>query len=59
MIGTKQRMPKWARYPVFLVGLVVILVGSIGAHSIGAAPSTIAGITGGGFALLFLSVAIK
>jgi hypothetical protein len=59
MIGNKQRMPKKARYPLFLIGLAIILLGSIGANSIGAGASSIGAIVLVGFALLILSVAIK
>ncbi len=59
MIGTRQRMPKSARYPLFLLGLVVILVGSIEANSLGAGISALVAIVATGFALLVLSVAIR
>jgi hypothetical protein len=59
MIGNKQRMPKKARYPLFLIGLAIILLGSIGANSTGAGASSIGAIVLVGFALLILSVAIK
>ena len=59
MMGTKDRMPKGARYPLFLIGLAVILLGSIEANSVGAAPATIGAIVLIGFAFLILSVAIR
>ncbi len=59
MIGTRQLMPKRARYPLFLIGLAVILVGSIEAHSLGAGVPALATIIAAGFALLLLSVAIR
>jgi len=52
-------MPKSARYPLFLLGLVVILVGSIEANSLGAVISALVAIVATGFALLVLSVAIR
>ena len=59
MIGTKPRMPKWARYPLFLAGLVVILVGSIALNSQGASASTLAGVALVGMALIVSSVIVK
>jgi hypothetical protein len=52
-------MPKRARYPLFLLGLVVILAGSIFLNYDGAGTSTVAGAAALGFLLLFLSVAIR
>ncbi len=53
------RMPKRARYPVFVVGLAVTLFGGLAAHlgSTGA-PATGA-VVGVGFLLMVLSVAIR
>jgi hypothetical protein len=59
MIGNKQRMPKKARYPLFLIGLAIILLGSIEVNSTGAGASSIGVVVFVGFALLILSVAIK
>jgi len=59
MIGSKDRMPKKARFPLFILGLAIILFGSIGANSTGAGASVIAAIVLVGFAALILSVAIK
>jgi hypothetical protein len=59
MIGTKERMPKGARYPLFLLGLTVVILGSILANSRGAAPLAMGGIVAIGFALLVTSVLIK
>ncbi len=52
-------MPKRARFPVFLLGLAVILLGSIGASAAGAGADAIATIVIVGFALLVLSVAVR
>ena len=52
-------MPKRARYPIFLLGLAIILVGAIAANSSGALPSTLGGIIIAGFAFLVLAVAIR
>ena len=51
-------MPKKARYPLFIVGLAIILIGSIGSNSVGAGAPIIGGFVLVGFALLVLSVAI-
>jgi hypothetical protein len=55
---TKKRMPKGARYPTFLLGLVVLIVGGLIAQMYGM-PVTV-DITIGlvGFILLLLSVVI-
>ena len=52
-------MPKKARYPVFLVGLVIILLGSLTANYYGAGPITLAEIVIPGFVLLMLAVLIR
>ena len=59
MLGNKERMPKRARYPLFIVGLAILLVGSIGANSAGAGASVIGAVALVGFALMVLSVAIR
>jgi uncharacterized membrane protein len=59
MIGSKQLMPKRLRYPIFLLGLVVILGGSIETYAIHAGTPIIAAVVAVGFLLLFLSVAIR
>ena len=52
-------MPKRARYPLFLAGLVIIIIGGIGARAAGAGTDQLAAIVTAGFALLFFSVAIR
>ena len=59
MIGNKQRMPKRARYPLFLLGLGIILVGGIAVNAIQGSPSAIGGVVLAGFAFLLLSVVVK
>ena len=59
MLGSKQLMPKRLRYPLFLVGLVVILVGGLAASSSGASESSIVAIVLIGFAVLMSSVIFK
>lgn len=59
MLGKKQLMPKWARYPIFLAGLLVIIVGGIAAASRGAPPSAVAAVVVPGFALLMISVLVR
>ena len=59
MIANKERMPKKARYPLFIIGLAIMLIGSIGANSVGAGAQTTAVVVLLGFVLLILSVAIK
>ena len=52
-------MPKKARYPLFVIGLAIMLIGSIAANSEGAGASDIAAIVIVGFVFLILSVAIR
>ena len=59
MIGSKQRMPKSLRYPLFLFGLVVVLVGGIGAYDLGATPTSLAVVAVVGLLLMLASVAVK
>jgi hypothetical protein len=59
MIGNKQRMPKKARYPLFILGLVIIILGSIVTNFESAGASSIGAVVLVGFAFLILSVLIK
>ncbi len=59
MLGSKNRMPKRARYPLFLLGLIVILVGSIWLNSQGAPASALGGVALVGMALIVSSVILK
>ena len=59
MIGSRQRMPKRARYPLFLLGLLIILVGGIAANSVRAPQAEITGIVLIGFLILIVSVSLK
>ncbi|MBI3841514.1 MAG: hypothetical protein HY297_06170 [Thaumarchaeota archaeon] len=52
-------MPKRLRYPLFLVGLVVILLGGLVENSAGAPTTTLALTMAAGFALLLSSVAVR
>ncbi len=59
MLGSKNRMPKRARYPLFLLGLIVILVCSIWLNSQGAPASALGGVALVGMALIVSSVILK
>jgi len=59
LIGSKERMPKRARYPLFILGLAVLLIGSIASNSTGAGATQTASIVLVGFLLMIISVAIK
>ncbi len=52
-------MPKGARYPLFIIGLAILLVGSIASNAAGAGASLIGAVVLVGFVLMILSVAIK
>ncbi|HLQ06516.1 MAG TPA: hypothetical protein VK126_02040 [Nitrososphaerales archaeon] len=59
MIGGKLRMPKRARYPLFLLGLLIILLGGLAANSIRAPQAEITAIVFIGFLFLIVSVLPK
>ncbi|MDA4119046.1 MAG: hypothetical protein OK436_00480 [Thaumarchaeota archaeon] len=59
MIGSKRRMPKRARYPLFLFGLLIILLGGLAANSIKAPQAEITAIVFIGFLFLIVSVLPK
>jgi len=52
-------MPKKARFPLFILGLAVIILGSIVTNSAKAGAGSIAAIVLVGFVLLILSVAVE
>lgn len=52
-------MPKKARFPLFILGLAVIIVGSLVANYEKAAAASIAAVVLAGFIILILSVAIE
>ena len=59
MIGNKQWMPKRARYPLFLLGLLIILLGGLAANSIRAPQAEITAIVFIGFLFLIVSILPK
>ena len=59
MIGSRQRMPKRARYPLFLCGLAVLVLGGLAANAEKVPTEEFAGIALVGFAFLVLSVVFK
>ena len=59
MIGSQQRMPKRFRYPLFLAGLVILVLGSLIENAEKASVSTYEATAILGFALLVASVLIK
>jgi hypothetical protein len=52
-------MPKGARYPLFLLGLLIIIIGELGAQIINAPASVDIAIGVIGFTFLILSIAIN
>jgi len=52
-------MPKRARYPLFIIGLAILLLGSIASNSAGAGTSLIGIVVTLGFLVMILSVAIR
>ena len=59
MIGSKQRMPKRLRYPLFLAGLATRVLGSLFENAEKASVSTYEATAIVGFALLVASVVMK
>ena len=59
MIGSKERMPKRSRYPLFMIGLAIILLGGIAANASGATAATLGAVILVGLAFIVLAVAIK
>ena len=59
MESRKERMPSMARYPIFFLGLLVLIVGGIVGIRVNAPVNVdlVVGIVG--FLLLLLSVAIR
>lgn len=55
----KNQLPKSARYPLFLLGMIVILVGELAAQSMNAGLQTETLIGGLGFVLIALSVLLR
>jgi len=51
-------MPKRARYPLFIIGLAIMLIGSIALKSVNAGADSFAGVVLVGFVFLILSVGI-
>ena len=55
---TKHRFRKAWKYPLFLLGLGILIFGELGAHSLGAASNVEAAIASVGLAVVVLSVAL-
>jgi hypothetical protein len=52
-------MPKAGRYPLFLLGLLVIIFGNLGAHYLGMGIVVEEAVSVVGFLFLLVSVAIR
>jgi hypothetical protein len=55
----RQFLPKRARYPLFLLGLAIMILGGLYANSQKSPAADIAGVVGVGFAFLIASVALS
>jgi len=55
----KNRFPKGARYPLFILGLAIIIVGGVAAQFYGATVEVDLGLGIVGFLCLVLSVALR
>jgi hypothetical protein len=55
---SNRRFRKAWKYPVFLLGLAILIFGEVGAYSLGAAPNDLAAIAAVGLAVLVLSIAL-
>lgn len=55
----KHAIPKGARYPLFILGLAIMIVGGITAQFLGASTQVELGLGVAGFCCLLLSVALR
>jgi hypothetical protein len=55
----KNRLPKAARYPLFLIGLVILIIGGLAGMQAGASATTDAAVAAVGFVFLMLSVVLR
>jgi hypothetical protein len=55
----RSRMPKAARYPIFLLGLLTLIVGGFASQALGAPTSVDLVVGAAGFSLLLVSVGIR
>jgi hypothetical protein len=55
---TRPRFRKAWKYPLFLLGLVILILGELGAYSTGAPANVEAAIGALGLAVLVLSIAL-
>jgi hypothetical protein len=55
----RHRVPKAARYPIFLLGLLIIILGELASLSYNAGTQMEAAVAGLGFFFLILSVALR
>lgn len=55
----KHRVPKAARYPIFLLGLLTIILGELASLSYNAGTQTEVAVAALGFFFLILSVALR
>jgi len=55
----KNRLPKAARYPLFLIGLLILIIGELSAQAAQAGVDAQAGIAILGLAFLVLSVGLR
>jgi len=55
----RHRVPKGARYPIFLLGLVTIILGELASVTYNAGSQTEAAVAALGFFFLILSVALR
>jgi hypothetical protein len=59
MIGNKDRMPKRARFPLFLMGLLLMLVGGLAAQAFNEGLGVTSSVVGAGFCLILSSVLFR
>jgi TRAP-type C4-dicarboxylate transport system permease large subunit len=55
----KNALPKAARYPLFLIGLVILILGGLAGIYAGVSAGTEAGVAAVGFVFLLLSVVLR
>jgi len=55
----RHRLPKAARYPLFMIGLLVLLLGELSAYSVDAGLDVMAGLAVVACVFMVLSVALR
>ncbi len=55
----KSVIPKVAKFPLFILGLAIMILGGLGGHTINVSASSEAAIVGIGFVVMILSIILS